>query len=350
MSSLMVYGATGFTGGLIVDTARARGLRPVLGGRSSTRLEPMGDALGLECRIADLDDPTGLRAALTDIGVVVHAAGPFSATSASMIEACLATRTHYLDVSGEIETIEAAACRDREARAAGVMIMPAVGFDVVPSDGLAAHVYRRLPRARHLRLGVSGLVTASRGSLKTLLENAGAPILVRCGGHVRSALDPTEVHRFDFGYGPREAVLVSWGDVASAWYTTGIPDIQVFFEATAEHRMMMLCNRLHGRLLATPPLRDWLAWTTGQLPDGPSREERELLETVIVATAEDGAGSRATSRLTGPEAYRFTALTAVAVATRVLDGDWVRGFQTPGRIYGPDFVLQFPGVIREDLD
>ncbi|MBK7974196.1 MAG: saccharopine dehydrogenase NADP-binding domain-containing protein [Deltaproteobacteria bacterium] len=210
MSPLRVYGATGYTGRLIVDSACAQGLRPVLGGRSSTRLEPIAAALGLECRVAQLDDPIGLRSALTDIDVVLHAAGPFAATSTPMIEACLATRTHYLDVSGEIETIEAAACRDRDARTAGVMIMPAVGFDVVPSDGLAAHVHRRLPRARRLRLGVSGLVAASRGSVKTLIANAGTPILVRRGGHVRKAPDPTEVHRFDFGYGPREGVLVSW--------------------------------------------------------------------------------------------------------------------------------------------
>lgn len=346
----MVYGASGFTGRLIVDTARARGLRPVLGGRRATRLEPAGAALDLEWRVAALDDPIALRAALTGIDVVVHAAGPFSATSRPMIDACLATGTHYLDVSGEIETIESAACRDSEARAAGVMIMPAVGFDVVPSDGLGAHVHRRLPRAKRLSFGVSGLVSASRGSVKTLLESAGAPILVRRDGHIRQAPDPTEIEHFDFGYGPCGGILVSWGDVASAWYTTGIPDVRVYFEATAEHRMMTLCNRLWGPSLATPPLRRWLMRMSDWLPDGPSRDDLELRETVIVATAEDGDGARATSRLTGPEAYRFTGLTAVAVAARVLEGDWVPGFQTPGRLYGPDFSLQFPEVIREDLD
>jgi short subunit dehydrogenase-like uncharacterized protein len=65
--------------------------------------------------------------------------------------------------------------------------------------------------------------------------------------------------------------------------------------------------------------------------------------------AEDDAGQRAASRVATPEAYAFTAHAALAAVERVLSGQAPPGFQTPGRVYGPDFVLTLEGVTRADL-
>ena len=167
---LMIYGATGYTGRLMTQAVTAAGLHPVLAGRNEAKLAAMAEPLGLAHRAVSLHERERLEASLHDVRVVLNAAGPFSLTASPMVDTCLRTATHYLDISGEIAVFEALARRDAQARKRGIMIMPGVGFDVVPSDCLAAHVARRLPGAKRLALGLSGLVFASRGSAKTIVE------------------------------------------------------------------------------------------------------------------------------------------------------------------------------------
>jgi len=346
---LLIYGATGYTGKLITAAAVKLGLRPVLCGRNQAKLEASAAPLGLDYRVAALTEPDRLAAALCGIDVVLHAAGPFSVTSWPMIDACLRSGAHYLDITGEVPVLEAAVRRDAEARARRIMIMPAAGFDVVPSDCLAAHVARRLPSASRLAIGLSGLRFATRGSAKTLAEHAGQGVLVRRDG-VITPVPPGALSRaFDYGAGPRPSLNISWGDVSTAYYTTGIPNIEVYFEATPLLQVMLLASRYLGGMLSTGLWQTWLKTWADILPEGHSEEERAASAMVIVAEADDGAGRRVCARLRTPEAYTFTAITAAAIARRVLRGDLEVGFQTPARLYGPDFILAFAGVDREDL-
>ena len=144
---LLIYGSTGYTGRLIVAEALARGLRPTLAGRNRDAVRAQAEGLGLEWRVATIDAPTSLASALAGASVVLHCAGPFAHTWRAMSDACLRTRAHYLDITGEIAVFEGLARRDAEAHEAGIMLLPGVGFDVVPSDCLAAHLARRLPNA-----------------------------------------------------------------------------------------------------------------------------------------------------------------------------------------------------------
>ncbi len=344
----MLYGATGYTGRLVLDGALARGLRPVLGGRDARKLDPLAAQHGLQWAAARLDDPGGLIAALDGVDVVLHAAGPFSDTARPMVDACLHAGVHYLDITGEVLVLEATAARHADAKRRGVMLMPGVGFDVVPSDCLAAHVARRLPQATRLRLGFRGLYFTTRGSAKTIVEVAGTPARVRRGGVLEAVTPHTLEHDFDYGDGPRASACVSWGDLATAYYTTGIPNVEVYFEATPWVRAMLTSTRWLGWLYATPPWQRWLKANADLLPEGPTPDERAAVTMVIVAEADDD-GRRAIARLRTPEAYTFTGASAAAVAARVLAGDAEPGFQTPGRHFGPDFVLALPGVGREDL-
>ncbi len=346
---LLIYGATGFSGGLITKAAAEGGLAPVLCGRKKPALEALAERMGLEYRVADLTDPSSLDAALRNIAVVLHAAGPFSETSRPMVEACLRARAHYLDITGEIPVIEALVGDDPRAKAAGIMIMPAVGFDVVPSDCLAAYVASRLPGASSLAFGLTGLLSATPGSAKTLVEYAGGEVKVRRDGRIQSIVPGSLTRWFDYGAGPRCSMNISWGDVASAFYTTGIPNIDVFYEATPALRGMLLASRYAGWMLRTVPWQASLKSYMTLLPEGPTEEERRASRMVIVAEASDGRGQSFRARLRTPEAYTFTATTAAAVARRVLLGDFEVGFQTPARIYGADFVLSFANVSREEL-
>jgi short subunit dehydrogenase-like uncharacterized protein len=345
---LLIYGATGYTGRLIVAEALRRGLRPVLAGRKAAALAAMAEELGLASRTVSLDSPDRLATALTDVEVVLHCAGPFSSTAVPMLRACLRSGTHYLDIAGEVGSIEALAQRHAEARQHGIMVLPGVGFDVVPSDCLAAHVAQRLPRATRLRLAIRGLTFITRGSAKTFAEHAGQGIRIRRGG-VLATVEPLALQRhFDFGDGPRPAVNVSWGDVASAYYTTGIANIEVYFEETWAYRAMLSASRAFGWALRTAPWQAMLRAQTALLAEGPTPEQRAAWRMTIVAEAEDDAGQHVRARLHTPEAYSFTGMTAAAIAYRVLQGDFEAGFQTPARLYGADFVLSLPGVARED--
>ena len=145
MDGFLIYGANGYTGSLIARTAINQGLRPILAARNAVAVERLGRELGLEYRVFDLDDPVILEKRFQGLSAVLHCAGPFVHTSKPLADACLRSGVHYLDVTGEVSVFEALAARDGEAKASGIMLLPGAGFDVVPSDCLAAHLKRRLP-------------------------------------------------------------------------------------------------------------------------------------------------------------------------------------------------------------
>ena len=346
----LIYGATGYTGQLIAAEAKAVGLRPILCGRNESKLAVVADRLGFEYRVAQLTDSVKLDKLLSDVNVVLHAAGPFSETSRPMVDACLRTETHYLDITGEVEVIEALSRRQGEARRRKIMIMPGVGFDVVPSDCLAAHVAGRLPGARRLIFGLSGLRFVTRASAKTLVEHAIIGVQVRRDGVLTSVVPGALQRGIDYGEGVRPSFAVSWGDVASAYYTTGIPNIEVYFAGLPSLQGMLMATRYFGRILGSGPMQTWFKMHADLLPEGPSPEERASTQIVIVAEVEDGKGQRASSRMVTPEAYACTGMLAPTIGQRVLRGDLEVGFQTPARVYGADYILSFPGVCRQDVD
>jgi len=349
MTTALLYGATGYTGRLIAGMAAATGLRPVLAGRDPAGVAKVAAALGLPFRVFPLDDPAALRAGLEGITAVLHCAGPFSRTSRPMAGACLSAGAHYLDITGEIEVFEQLAARDAEARAAGVTFLPGVGFDVVPSDCLAAHLARRLPGATRLMLGLQGSGRLSRGTLTTMVENQHRGGMIRRGGALVPVPAAWRTRRIDFGRGPRTAVTIPWGDVSTAWHSTGIPDIEVYAAAPAVLRAAMRASRHLGWLLGSRRVRALMLRRVRAGPAGPSPGELAGGRSTIWGRVEDAAGRSAEARLLGPEGYLLTARAALAILRRVLDGGVPAGFQTPSRALGADFVLEIEGITREDL-
>lgn len=345
---LVIYGATGYTGRLIAQRAAGAGLAPLLAGRNAARLAAVAEPLGLDHRAAALDDGAALDRLLAGAGAVLHVAGPFSATWRPMAEACLRNRCHYLDVTGEIDVFEALAARGEEARARGVMLLPGTGFDVVPSDCLAVHLKRRLPAATALELYVSIRGGPSRGTAKTGIEGLGQGVRARRGGRIVRLRRGART-RVDFGDGERDCLAVGWGDVSTAYHSTGIPDVTVYFEATGQLRLLDLLSRNLRWLMGTAPVERLLKAAIDRQPPGPSDRARARGRSILVGEVRDGDGNRTRSRLDAPEGYTLTAATATAIAERVLAGDAVPGFQTPGRLFGPDFILRFDGCRRRDL-
>jgi short subunit dehydrogenase-like uncharacterized protein len=348
---ILLYGAAGYTGRLVAHSALARKLPLLLSGRDRTRLKSVSDELRCPFRVASLESPREVEQALHDVDVVVNAAGPFSATAVPMVEACIRSRVHYLDISGEVEAIETVSRYDADARRAGIMLMPGAGFDVVPSDCLALRVARRLPGAEQLRIGISGLQLLSRGSARTISEQLGRGVRVRRDGELVTVPQGTLEALFDFGAGDRACTCVSWGDVVTAFHTTGIGNVEVYFETTPFIRAFQLVAQ--GLALFPPAAmipRMWMnTWMQIQ-PEGPTPGERQAQHAVVVALARGAGGRQVMSRAHLPEAYTFTALCAPLLASRVLRGEFRPGFQTPASIFGDNLLKAFDDVRLEDVD
>jgi short subunit dehydrogenase-like uncharacterized protein len=114
-------------------------MKPILAGRNAIAIEELAKKHHLDYRVFALDETARLDAALQEVDMVLHCAGPFSITSRTMVEACLRNKKHYTDITGEISVFESMAALDDKAKAFEIMVMPGVGFDVVPSDCLARH-------------------------------------------------------------------------------------------------------------------------------------------------------------------------------------------------------------------
>lgn len=347
-SDCLIYGSTGYTGRLMAARALQRGLRPILAGRNDDALRRQAMELGLLHRTFPLDDPDVMDRALVGVAAVLHCAGPFSRTAERMVGACLRSGAHYLDITGEIEVFEYLARRSDDAKSARVMLLPGVGFDVVPSDCLAAHLKRRLPTATRLTLAFQASGGMSRGTATTMIEHLDRGGVIRRGGLLTRVPAAWRTKTIDFGAGPRVAVTIPWGDVATAYYSTGIGDIEVYAAVPASSRRLMRATRYLGWLLGIRPLRGLLQRAVRRAPPGPSVEARARGVSRLWGEVRDGEGRRAAARLVGPEGYTLTALAAVAALEKVLAGRAPVGFQTPSLAFGPDFVLEIEGVTRED--
>lgn len=342
--SYLIYGAYGYTGRLIAQRAVAEGHEPILAGRNDRRLSQIAAKFDLPFRTVALNDPGGLQAVLRDVEAVVHCAGPFVHTAGPMAAACIETGTHYLDITGEIPVFEALADRGAVAEERGVMLLPGIGFDVVPTDCLARTLSEKLSSATTLELAVYGSGGLSKGTLKSVIEHAGSGGRVRRQGELVDVPLGWTTRTVDFGDRSRTVVSIPWGDLVTAHHSTGIPNISVYVALPPLGRFAFRLGEYLKGLLAWPPLKTLLQRGVERWMDDPSAEARRRGRTRVWASVRDDAGKRRSARLTGPEAYTFTARTAVEAAGRVMDGTAPPGFQTPSTAFGASFVAGIEGV------
>jgi short subunit dehydrogenase-like uncharacterized protein len=353
MTDWMLYGAYGYTGQLIIEEAVARGHKPLLAGRSANKLKPLAEQYGLQYVAFDLDSADAVLRE-HDTPLVLHAAGPFVRTSAPMVDACLRTKTHYLDITGEIPVYEAVLARNADANAAGIVLMPGVGLDIVPTDCLARYVIEQLPDVVTLDVAMQVLNPAngepgfSRGTLKTALDMfADGGCVRRNGKLVRHEIGLFE-RKFRFPHGVYAAVAVPVGDVITAWYSHQIPNITVY--AAFPPSMVNLARTLSyviNQTVRRPAIRQWVSGQVDRVLFGPSETVRQTGRTYQYARAEAADGLSAEAWLETTEGYRFTALAAVRGVERVLDGSY-QGALTPAQAFGADFVLDIPTTKRFD--
>jgi len=350
MKNFMVYGSYGYTGSLIVEQAVKEGLRPLLAGRDEKQLRAQAEKFNLEYRAFPLDDVAALDSALIEVDAVLHCAGPFVLTFRQMAEACIRNKKHYVDISGEIEGFEALALMDEDAKRAGIMLLPGAGFDVVPSDCLIAHVAAKLPGATHLELYIKSIGGGvSRGTARSGIENSHRQGRIRRDGQIIRVPNVWDSKEIDFGHGKTRLVSMGWGDVSTAYHSTGIPNVTVYMGFPKVMVNAMRLTRFVGPALYTRAARDFIKWLIGKFfAVGPSRQQNKNGFSLLIAQVSDGRQT-IRAKLKTPEGYFLTALTSVEIMKRILSLDYKAGFQTPSRVYGADFILQFGGVERTDL-
>lgn len=345
--NFLIYGANGYTGELITRYAVERGMKPVLAGRNAIAVEALAKKHHLDYRVFSLDEGYRIDSALQNVDAVLHCAGPFSLTSSQMVEACLRTKKHYTDITGEIAVFEAMARLDQKAKDAGIMVMPGVGFDVVPTDCLARHLKDRLPTAKYLSLAFYGIGRLSHGTQATMTMNVGQGGAIRKDGKITRVPAAWKTSEINFGDVTKNGVTIPWGDVATAYYSTGIQNIEVYTVVPPANLKMLKASRYLGWLLATKPFQDYLQ---KQIPaGGPTDDERAKGKTLLWGQAEDANGNRVESRMTAPEGYTVTALAALNIMQKILDGNLETGYQTPAKAYGADLMLEIAGVTRQDI-
>lgn len=350
MNNILLYGANGFTGRLILKRCLEKGLKPIVAGRNATEIQRLAGRHGLDHRIFSLEDESKILRGLEGVDVLIHAAGPFMFTSKPMVEACIKCKTHYLDITGEVEIFEMCAGYDKKAKEAGIMVMPGTGFDVVPSDCLALHLKKRLPDADTLQLAFAGLGSGvSRGTARTVVENLGRGGAVRKNGRIAVVPNAHKTMTIDFGEIKMLCACIPWGDISTAWRSTGIPNIEVFTGVNKNMVRGMKVGNYFGWLLKMPLMKSFLRKRVDSRPPGPSDERRKKARSYFWGTVSNPAGKSCVTLQQTPEGYTLTAMTSVAIAQEILNGNFKAGYQTPAMAYGSDFILKMESCERRDL-
>ncbi len=345
---IVVYGSYGYTGQLIIKECRNKGLDVVLAGRDADKLKLQSELSGYPYQKTDINDYKGLIHLLQHAALVIHCGGPFQFTAHLMAAACLATQTHYTDITGECDVFESLSLLDLQAKEAGITILPGTGFDVVPSDCLALHLKHKLPSATHLQLAFTmskgGL---SRGTSKTMAEGLGNGGMIRKEGKLTSITLGEKIMEVDFGPFTAKALCIPWGDISTAWRSTGIPNIEVYNGTTDKIiRAVKVSNYLNWLLR--------LRWVKNSIKKqmdkttGPSEERRAAGKSFLWGKVWDANGTTSTSRIETIDGYSLTAKASVLIAEKIVSGNFKNGYQTPAMAYGADLILEIANTKRVD--
>lgn len=338
----MVYGSNGYSGKLIAKYANDKGLKPIIAGRNQSNIESLAKELDCEFRVFDLSEQSNIVKNLEGIDAVIHCAGPFSATAEPMIKGCLESKTHYLDITGEIAVFEMAKSYTKQAEEAGIVLCPGVGFDVIPTDCLASQLKELMPDATHLALGFDSKSGFSPGTAKTSVEGLSKGGRVRKDGEIIQVPLAFKTRKIDFGAGEKLAMTIPWGDVSTAHFTTDIPNIEVYIPASPN--LVKKLNRMNyiRLLLGLGFVQNFLKKRIEKSVRGPSEKTRAKLNTYLWGEVKNAKGEVKTLRLECSNGYTLTMTGGVKMIEHVLNTDKT-GYQTPTTLVNNHLLKEIEG-------
>jgi saccharopine dehydrogenase (NAD+, L-lysine-forming) len=359
--AIVVYGATGHTGAQLCATLIRGGAKVVMVGRDRRKLDLLArESNGhAELFVAAIDDAVSLRAAVAKGRVVVNCAGPFARYGRAVQDAALANGRHCLDMSGEPGFVQATLARDAEARERGALLVSGIGFDVVPTDALAALLAQAVggqvttARVAYSRLDAGPTAGLGMTMLQGLLDGGSAFV---DGSLRREALGHDRWNvRFPGASGSVSCLSVPWGDVISLPHSTGARTARAYLPKTMPPPALgsALMRALRWALPAHlfPKLEAFIA----------RRMVRRLpLSTNDRDGAPGGSGARlsAVVELTGNQGTKVgwvvagsgITIHAAALCARatLAPGFGARGARTPSQAFGARELLE--GLARYGLE
>ncbi|MEO5893635.1 MAG: saccharopine dehydrogenase NADP-binding domain-containing protein [Ferruginibacter sp.] len=351
-NQFLLYGANGYTARLIANLAADYDLNPILAGRNRKVIQQLSEELLLPYRIFDLDNVAVLQDNLTDVDLILNAAGPFQFTARPMIEACIATNTHYIDITGEVAVFEMAKGYSSSAAKSGVMIMPGVGFDVVPTDCMALFLKNKLPGANQLQLAFANIGGGlSHGTATTMVIGLGEGGATRENGKIVTKPLGHKGRWIDFSAVAGEnkklfVMTIPWGDIATAHFTTGIPNIETYTAIQPKIYRILKLQAAFNWLLKTSLVRKYIIKKINKRPAGPGVEIRAKSSSMIWGKVQDPSGKTVEALMRVKDGYTLSAYSSLLIAQKILAGNFKPGYQTPAAMYGEDLILEIPGTKR----
>ncbi len=347
--SIVLYGSYGYTGKLIAQECISKNISIILAGRNAEALQIQSKETGFPYEVVDVKDRVALLKLLVNKKIVIHCGGPFQFTAKQMVEVCLETKTHYTDITGEFPVFEMLAGYDTKAKAAGIMIAPGIGFDVVPSDCLALHLKNRLPSASHLQLAFTALKGGlSRGTARTSIEGLGYGSYVRENGKLKSIPLASRSQNINFGDFTTSTVCIPWGDISTAYRSTNIPNIEVYMGMPEKTINKLKWANYFNWLLRKVWVKAFLKKQIDKRPAGPSDDRRKNGRSYLWGKVWDDKGNEAISTLQTFDGYTLTAKTSTLIAQKILADNFKIGFQTPSMAYGENLILEIENTVRTD--
>ncbi|WP_040513248.1 MULTISPECIES: saccharopine dehydrogenase NADP-binding domain-containing protein [unclassified Limnobacter] len=339
----MIYGANGYTGEMIAREAAKRGMRPILAGRNEAAVTALANKLSLPSRVFSLNDEAAVLEGLNEVDLVLHCAGPFSETAEPMMMACLQTKTHYLDITGEISVFELAQSLSGKARKQKIVLCPGVGFDVIPTDCVASRLHELLPDATHLALGFDSRSGLSAGTAKTTVEAMKLGGRVREDGEIKAVGLGYSTREINFGNGTKFAVTIPWGDVSTAFHSTGIRNIEVYIPSSPKSVRMMRAANLARPILGMSLIQGILKKQAAKV-EGPNEEQRAKMPAYVWGEATNAEGKKVVARVKTANGYSLTVMGSLAVASFILmEKNVAGGAYTPSKLMGSDLVERLDG-------
>jgi short subunit dehydrogenase-like uncharacterized protein len=343
--SFLIYGASGYTGTRIVELAMKNGVKPTIAGRTESKIKPLAEKYGLSYLVFGLDDKAEITKHLNKFPLVLNCAGPFSRTAQPMVEACLAAKTHYLDITGEIEVFEQVKSYHQKAIESQIVLLPGVGFDVVPTDCMAKYLHTQLPDATHLELAFTSVGgSISHGTMTTMLENLGNAGAVRENGGIVPKPTGHKGKVIDFGKFKKFVMTIPWGDVSTAHHTTGISNIETYLGVPKMAFYLMKLQFLFNPILRLGFIKKQLQNYVDKKITGPTESQSQNGQSLIWGKATNTKGKTVEARLSTPEGYTLTAEASLLITQKVLDLKGLAGYQTPASLFGYELILEVAGT------
>lgn len=292
-------------------------------------------------KVFDLEDVDQVNQNLSQIHTVLNCAGPFRFTAKKLIDACLASQTNYIDITGEIDVIDYAWSKNEEAKKNGIVILPSAGFDVIPTDCLSKKLSEKMPDANQLELAILNNGKISRGTFLTTLEMMREVGKIRTSGKIIDSEIGEYFIKHQFNKLKINGVSIPWGDVCSAFYSTGIPNIKVYLHLppVVIYLRKVLAKML--KVLSVNFVFKIIKKIISKNLTGPDKKTRDKSSAIIWGRVTNSNGENYEEAYEFIDGYSLTAIGAADCADALLNDMISSGTTSPSILFGSEFMNKF---------